>query len=229
MTAARLRRPTPHLAFAAMHNFCSEFLGAFYLDILKDRLYTTGAASAARRSAQSALHHITQSLLRLFAPILSFTAEEAWGHFARNDEDSVFLHTLYVLPEVPDAERLELRWALVREVRSEVQKELERLRVGGEIGSSLAAEVELRASGDRYEALSALGHDLRFVLITSAAEVVHVPDAAEQGVAVRASGHEKCPRCWHYRADIGEDPDRPDLCGRCVSNLYGAGEARKHA
>ena len=218
-----------HFAAQKLHNFCSEFLGAFYLDILKDRLYTTGASSVSRRAAQSALHHISNSLLRLFAPILSFTAEEAWEHFGGDDTDSVFLHPLYVLPEVAGADVLERRWALVREVRSEVQKELERLRVAGEIGSSLAAEVEIRASGDRYEALSALGNDLRFVLITSGAEVVHVPEAAAEGVTVRASGHDKCPRCWHYRADIGRDAAHPDLCGRCVSNLYGAGEPRTHA
>jgi isoleucyl-tRNA synthetase len=218
-----------HLAAQKLHNFCSEFLGAFYLDILKDRLYTTGAASPARRSAQSALHHITNALLRLFAPILSFTAEEAWEHFTRNDQDSVFLHPLYVLPEVAETEALEHRWGLIREARSEVQKELERVRVAGEIGSSLAAEVEIVTSGDRYEALSALGNDLRFVLITSAAEVRHVPDAGRHAIGVRASSHDKCPRCWHYRADIGTHPEHPELCGRCVSNLFGSGEPRTHA
>jgi isoleucyl-tRNA synthetase len=218
-----------HFAAQKLHAFCSEFLGAFYLDILKDRLYTTGASSPARRAAQSALHHISNSLLRMFAPILSFTAEEAWQHFTGDDQDSVFLHPLYVLPAVSGAEALERRWALVREVRAEVQKELERVRVAGEIGASLAAQVEIRATGDRYEALRALGNDLRFVLITSAAEVVHVADAAQQGVAVRPSGHDKCPRCWHYRADIGRSAEHPDLCGRCVSNLYGDGEPRSHA
>jgi isoleucyl-tRNA synthetase len=218
-----------HFAAQKLHNFCSEFLGAFYLDILKDRLYTTGADSAGRRSAQSALHHVTSTLLRLFAPILSFTAEEAWEHFTGNDEDSVFLHPLYVLPQVPDFEILERRWTLVREVRSNVQKELERVRVAGEIGSSLAAEVEIRASGDRYEALAALGNDLRFVLITSGAETVHVPDPQSESVSVRASTHDKCPRCWHYRADVGADAEHPELCGRCVSNLYGRGEVRVRA
>jgi isoleucyl-tRNA synthetase len=218
-----------HFATQKLHSFCSEFLGAFYLDILKDRLYTTAARSPVRRSAQSALYHVTQSLLRLFAPVLSFTAEEAWGHFTGDDEDSVFLHTAYVLPAVAEADVLERRWALVREVRAGVQKELERLRAAGEIGASLAAEVEIRASGDRYEALSALGSDLRFVLITSAAEVVHVPDSAAEGVAVRASGHAKCARCWHYRADVGEVAEHPQLCGRCVGNLFGSGEPRLHA
>jgi len=218
-----------HFVAQRLHNFCSEFLGAFYLDILKDRLYTTGAASPARRSAQSALYHITQSLLRLFAPILSFTADEAWGHFCKDERDSVFLHTLYVLPEVGGTETLSKRWNLVREVRSNVQKELEHLRVKGEIGSALAAEVEVLASGDRYQALAALGDDLRFVVITSSASVLAVGAEAEEAVRVQASAHPKCPRCWHYRADVGTDPSHPELCGRCVSNLFGPGEPRAHA
>ena len=218
-----------HLAAQKLHNFCSEFLGAFYLDILKDRLYTNAAASAARRSAQSALHHVSHCLLRLLAPILSFTAEEAWEQFTRDDQDSIFLHTAYVLPDVRDAEQLEQRWALVREARALVQKELEQLRVKGTIGSSLQGEVTVRAGGATYQALAALGDDLRFVLLTSAAEIV--PDEAqmEAQVGVRASGHAKCGRCWHYRADVGASSQHPELCGRCVGNLFGAQETRSHA
>jgi isoleucyl-tRNA synthetase len=215
-----------HLAAQKLHNFCSEFLGAFYLDILKDRLYTSAPASPARRSAQSALWHLTNSLLRLFAPILSFTAEEAWGLFVRDPKDSVFLHTAYTLPPVADAAGLAQRWALVREVRAEVQKELEVVRARGAIGASLQAEVEVRESGERLSALRALGDDLRFVLITSQATLAQAPQA---GVQVRPSAHAKCPRCWHYRADVGADPAHPELCGRCVSNLYGTGEPRTHA
>jgi isoleucyl-tRNA synthetase len=218
-----------HFAAQKLHAFCSEFLGAFYLDILKDRLYTTGAASRARRSAQSALHHIAHGVLRLFAPMLSFTADEAWEVLARDETDSVFLHPLYLLPQVPDAEAVERRWALVRQVRAEVQKELEPLRVKGDIGSPLDAQVEVRAAGDRYDALAALGEDLRFVLITSQARVERVSDAGLQAAAVTASPHPKCGRCWHHRADVGADPAHPDLCGRCVSNLFGAGEPRSHA
>jgi isoleucyl-tRNA synthetase len=223
-----------HFAVQKLHNFCSEFLGGFYLDILKDRLYTCGAASLARRSAQSALWQIANSLLRLFAPVLSFTADEAWSHFTGGDDgkaggDSVFLHAVYDLPPLPDAAQLKQRWALIREVRAEVQKELEAVRVTGQIGSSLAAEVEIHASGERYRALAELGDDLRFVLITSAAAVKELTDPAQQKLAVRASLHPKCPRCWHYRADIGSHPAHPELCGRCVSNLYGSGEARAHA
>jgi isoleucyl-tRNA synthetase len=218
-----------HLAAQKLHAFCSEFLGAFYLDILKDRLYTTGAASPARRSAQSALHHIAHSLLRLFAPVLSFTADEAWEVLVRDEQDSVFLHPLYQLPHVPDAASVERRWGLVREVRAEVQKELEPLRVKGDIGSSLDAQVEVRAAGDRFDALAALGDDLRFAFITSQARVERVGDAALQAIAVRTSPHAKCARCWHHRPDVGADPAHPDLCGRCVSNLFGAGEPRSHA
>jgi isoleucyl-tRNA synthetase len=218
-----------HFAAQKLHSFCSEFLGAFYLDILKDRLYTTGSSSQPRRSAQSALYHITNSLLRLFAPVLSFTADEAWEHFTGDDTDSVFLHPLYVLPTVPDAAVLETRWARVREVRSEVQKELEALRVRGEIGSSLAAEVEIAASGDRYDALASLSDDLRFVLITSQARVVRVSSAHEEAIRVQPSNAAKCPRCWHYRADVGADTSHPEICGRCAANLYGQGESRAYA
>ncbi|HTO45899.1 MAG TPA: isoleucine--tRNA ligase [Burkholderiales bacterium] len=223
-----------HFAVQKLHNFCSEFLGAFYLDILKDRLYTCGATSPARRAAQSALWHIANSLLRLFAPVLSFTADEAWGHFVHapghgSERDSVFLHGVDDLPTPSDVRALKQRWTLIREVRAEVQKELEALRIAGAIGSALAAEVEIHASGERYQALAALGDDLRFVLITSGAKLQEVADPAQHKVVVRASTNPKCPRCWHYRSDIGWHSAHPQLCGRCISNLYGPGEARVHA
>ncbi len=154
-----------HFAMQKLHAFCSEFLGAFYLDILKDRLYTCGVASPARRAAQSALWHITHSLLRLLAPVLSFTAEEAWGFFTRrapNDPsaDSVFFHTVHTLPTVSDAKALLERWALVREARAEVQKELESLRAKGSIGSALAAEVEIHAAGAALPRAGGVGRRL---------------------------------------------------------------------
>ncbi len=218
-----------HFGVQKLHSFCAEFLSAFYLDILKDRLYTSAAASPARRSAQTALFHITHSLLRLFAPVLSFTADEAWEHFARVPGDSIFLHDAYALPQVGDTAELTQRWSLVREVRSQVQKELEALRVQGAIGSALAAEVEVRATGDRFHALASLGNDLRFVFITSEAHVSRVESADQERITVKASAHAKCPRCWHYRADVGADAAHPELCGRCVANLYGTGEPRSHA
>ena len=217
-----------HPIAARLQTFCSEDLGAFYLDVLKDRLYTCGADSRARRSAQNALHHIAQSLVRLMAPILSFTAEEVWRHVGGGSE-SVFLHTWYQLPAVPDAETLLERWELVRQAKAEVQRELESLRTAGKIGSSLQAQVEVRACGEKYAALASLGEDLRFALITSQAAVREVGRQEEAGVDAAPSVFAKCDRCWHYRADVGADPERPTLCGRCVENLRGAGEQRRFA
>jgi isoleucyl-tRNA synthetase len=217
-----------HTAVASIQNFCSEDLGGFYLDILKDRLYTGGKDSRPRRAAQNALCHIAQSLLRLIAPILSFTAEEAWRVFQPGDE-TIFVHTWYSLPRLPDADALRAKWSELRKCRSEVLKKLEEARVSGQIGSSLQAEVRIRANGAEYGALSRLGDDLRFVLITSAASVSPAAKQGEEEIVVKPSPHPKCERCWHYRADVGSDPKHPGLCGRCISNLFGAGEPRSYA
>jgi isoleucyl-tRNA synthetase len=224
-----------HLAVQRVHHFCSEELGAFYLDILKDRLYTGAADSRARRSAQTALYHISQSLLRVIAPIMSFTAEEAWAVLTHDDGDSIFLHAWHDLPALGDAEARELRsrWGYIRELRAGVQKRLEELRADGKIGSSLAAEVDLYArSDDGFRSLARCGEELRFVFLTSQARLhsgSH-PDAQPllDGVSFRVSPslHKKCGRCWHYRADVGIDPSHPEICGRCVCNLYGPGEHR---
>jgi isoleucyl-tRNA synthetase len=218
-----------HTIVQKLQTFCSEDLGAFYLDILKDRLYTTGRESPPRRSAQNVLWHITSSLLRLMAPILSFTAEEAWKVFGGKADDSVFFHTWHRFPEVADGDRLLARWTAIRAVKADVQKELEVLREAGRIGASLAAEVELRAAGERYEVLAALGPELHFALLTSAATLSRAASEADQGVVARPSGHRKCERCWHYREDIGASAAHPTICGRCVSNLEGPGEARRFA
>ncbi len=219
-----------HLVAQKLQTFCSEDLGGFYLDILKDRLYTTPTHSRARRSAQNALYHITQSLTRLLAPILSFTAQEAWEVLV-GGEASVFEQTWYEFRLPRDADQLRSRWRKLREVRSDVLKQLEELRVGGKIGSSLAGEVELYAKGENREFLKSFGDDLRFVFITSQASVMDQsgPDAAPVRIEVKASPHQKCERCWHYRADVGKDQAHPGLCGRCVANLFGAGEPRLHA
>jgi isoleucyl-tRNA synthetase len=210
-----------HLVSQRLQTFCSEDLGAFYLDILKDRLYTCGANSAARRSAQTVLWHITQSLVRVMAPILSFTAEEAWQVFANKVDDSVFFQTLHDLPVPPDGAELIPKWNRLRELRSPVRKSIEDLRTEGKIGASLQAEVDLRADGADYDALASLGDELKYVLITSAARVVR---SSEPQTSVRASEHPKCERCWHYRADVNAE----GLCARCVSNLGGPGEPRRH-
>jgi isoleucyl-tRNA synthetase len=217
-----------HPAAAKLQNFCSEELSAFYLDVLKDRLYTCGRDSPARRSAQNALYHVTQSLLRLIAPVLSFTAEEAWRVFQPGD-DTVFAHTAYRLPEISGADALLGKWRALRQIRSEVQKLLENHRAAGRIGSSLQAEVEIAASGEKLELLKGLGDDLRFVFITSRATVVRAASEADEAIGTLPSPHPKCQRCWHWRADVNADPNHPGICGRCVQNLYGSGEPRRFA
>ncbi|MCW5605044.1 MAG: isoleucine--tRNA ligase, partial [Burkholderiales bacterium] len=224
-----------HLVAQKLQTFCSEDLGGFYLDILKDRLYTAPAASRARRSAQNALYHITQSLTRLLSPILSFTAQEVWEVLSES-EASVFEQTWYEAPLPADAEALRARWKTLRLLRSDVQKRLEELRVAGRVGSSLAGEVELHANGEHQALLASLGDDLRFVFITSRAQLVDgapadatVTALADVSIRVIPSLHRKCERCWHYREDVGRDAEHPDLCGRCVSNLFGAGEPRDYA
>ncbi|WP_310446611.1 isoleucine--tRNA ligase [Thiobacillus sp.] len=213
-----------HFVAQKLQAFCSEDLGGFYLDILKDRLYTSGADSRARRAAQNALFHITHSLSRWMAPILSFTGEEVWTQLA--GDDSVFLHTWHTLPEQADAADLLARWTRIRAVRSEVQKDLESVRAAGGIGSSLQAEVTLHAGPETRALLTPLGDDLRFVLITSQARVVA---SDNDRIEVTPSSAQKCERCWHYRDDVGAHADHPGLCGRCVSNLTMAGEVRTHA
>jgi isoleucyl-tRNA synthetase len=210
-----------HLVAQRLLSFCSEDLGAFYLDILKDRLYTCKADSTARRSAQTALHHITQSLVRLMAPILSFTAEELWQASTGRKDDSVFFQTWYALPQVTGSAALVARWTRLRELRNPVRKEIEALRAAGKVGSSLQAEVEFHAEGADHELLRSLGEDLKFVMLTSAAHVHRGPLQVE----VKPSAHRKCERCWHYRADVNDEA----LCGRCQLNLNGPGERRSHA
>ncbi|HZX31268.1 MAG TPA: isoleucine--tRNA ligase [Rhodocyclaceae bacterium] len=215
-----------HRVVQALQTFCSEDLGGFYLDILKDRLYTTQPGSKARRSAQSALWHIVQSLTRLMAPILSFTAEEVWQVISGKTDDSIMLHLWHDLPK-PAAEAALLdKWGKLRGYRTEVTKALEELRVAGQIGSSLQAEVELHCDGEKFDLLSSLGEDLRFVLICSKATVVKT---GTEKLVAQPSPHTKCERCWHVREDVGTNAEHPTLCGRCASNLYGEGEARQHA
>ncbi|MGZ5140392.1 MAG: isoleucine--tRNA ligase, partial [Burkholderiales bacterium] len=224
-----------HLVAQKLQTFCSEDLGGFYLDVLKDRLYTAPADSQARRSAQNALYHITESLTRLLAPILSFTAEEVW-EVMHGADTSVFEQTWYDFRLPSDAELLRARWERLRSLRSDVLKQLETLRVSGKIGSSLAGEVDLYANGEEANFLRSFDDDLRFVFITSAARVQHdapenVAGTAIPGVKLRVAptGHIKCERCWHYRDDVGVDPEHPEICGRCTANLYGTGEVRTHA
>jgi isoleucyl-tRNA synthetase len=206
-----------HFAAQKLHNFCSELLGAFYLDILKDRLYTCKADSRPRRSAQAALYHITHSLVRLMAPILSFTAEELWQTFA--GEGSVFYTTWHEVPAPRDGAALLAKWTRLRELRDPVRKQIEELRAAGKVGSSLQAEVDLGAAGEDRALLASLGEELKYVFLTSAARL------GGDETRVKASEHPKCERCWHYRADVNGE----GLCARCQTNLKGPGESRRHA
>jgi isoleucyl-tRNA synthetase len=215
-----------HLVVQRLQTYCSEDLGGFYLDVLKDRLYTTPANGQPRRSAQTALAQIRDALLALMAPILSFTAEEAWS-ILRPADPTIFVHTwTELLPSVPDADVLVAKWDAILGVRALVQKELETVRQAGAIGSSLQADVAIVADGATYDALASLGDDLRFVLITSAATLKRGDELA---ITVTPSEATKCERCWHWRTDVGRDPQHPAICGRCVANLSGAGEPRLHA
>jgi len=214
-----------HPVVAKLQVYCSEDLGAFYLDVLKDRLYTTAAGSLARRSAQTALWHITQAMLRWMAPFLSFTAEEAWKLVGTGQPgDSIFTQQYSDLG-TPDAALL-AKWSRIREVRDVVNKDIEALRAAGQVGASLQANVVLTAAPDDHALLASLGDDLKFVFITSAIQLL----AGEaMATTVQPSTDAKCERCWHYRSDVGHDPAHPTICGRCTTNLYGAGEARSIA
>ena len=212
-----------HPVVAKLQVYCSEDLGAFYLDVIKDRLYTTAPKSLARRSAQTALWHITQAMLRWMAPFCSFTAEEAWALFAPG-RGSIFLQTYWPLA-TPDAALL-AKWAAIRAVREAVNKAIEAVRTAGAVGSSLQASVTLTAAPETHALLASLGDDLKFVLIASQVTLL-AGDAL--AINVTPSTATKCERCWHYCDDLGVDPAHPTICGRCVSNLTGAGEVRHSA
>ena len=220
-----------HLVAQKLQAFCSEDMGGFYLDILKDRLYTAGNDSAARRSAQNALYHITHSLAHLIAPILSFTGEEVFEVLNGKDDVSVFEQQWYVFPEMQEKRVLLDVWASVRQIREMISKRLEEKRAAGEIGSSLAAELDINipTSSPLYEVFDKFKDELRLVFITSRATLHAGIEGSPIQIHVTPSAHTKCERCWHYRADVGADAQHATLCGRCVSNLFGSGEVRKYA
>jgi isoleucyl-tRNA synthetase len=220
-----------HVIYQRVHQFCVVDLGGCYLDVLKDRLYTTPAKSAARRSAQTAMFHIIEAMVRWLAPILSFTSEEIWSYLpAETDRGprakSVFHTTWHSFPAVPASAT---EWDALLALRADVARELERLREAGEIGAPLEAEVEVRCAGATYQRLSALGSELRFFLITSSAKVIEQGEGDSYVIDVRATTAPKCVRCWHRRPDVGSHADHPELCDRCVTNITTAGEERHYA
>jgi isoleucyl-tRNA synthetase len=232
-----------HLIYQMLHNFSTVDLGSFYLDVIKDRQYTTPADSLARRSVQTAMYHIVESLVRWLAPVLSFTAEEAWRQIpGAGRPESVFLGTWYEgLFPLAEGEMGPAFWDTVIAVRETVLRTLEPLRASGEIGASLDAEVDLYCEPGLRHQIAALGDELRFVLITSSAHAYPVeekpetaathtlPGTGELWVSAYRSPHAKCVRCWHHREDVGSHPEHPELCGRCVENVAGDGEKRRYA
>ncbi|MFZ1098979.1 MAG: isoleucine--tRNA ligase [Steroidobacteraceae bacterium] len=230
------RAYTFHLIYQKVHNFCSVDLGSFYLDVIKDRMYTTPTDGAARRSAQTAIHHVAESMVRWLAPILSFTAEEAWPHLPGTRAESVFHGTWHALPALPPAT---VDWDALLRLRSDVTRELERLRDAGAIGAPLDATVEVFCLPEHVATFGSLGEELRFLFITSEARVHQVSAAPASAVAavntgragvwisVAASRDPKCVRCWHRRPDVGSDARHPQLCSRCVGNIEGPGEHRR--
>jgi isoleucyl-tRNA synthetase len=211
-----------HPVVSKLQIYCSEDLGAFYLDVLKDRLYTSAPKSLARRSAQTVLYRITHAMLRLMAPFLSFTAEEAWQSFGSSE--SIFMETFSDLGTPNEA--LLAKWSRIREIRDQVNKDIEALRADGKVGASLQASVNLQVEPKDHALLASLADDLKFVFITSQ---LNLEEGSELVATVSVSPDTKCDRCWHYSPDVGVNPAHPTLCGRCDSNLHGAGEKRLFA
>ena len=228
-----------HQIYQRLHQFCVVDMGGFYLDIIKDRLYTLGSSSKARLSAQTAMHHILESLVRSLAPILSFTAEEIWGHMVGQREESVLFAQRYdVLDGFPQDKEQDAFWQQIIDVRNEVAKQIEAVRTRGDIGSALDAQVTLYADDAMHTSLTRIQSELRFVLITSKANVEPMSSVSADAVATDIAGlsvsvtslnDEKCVRCWHRRPDIGEVEKHPELCTRCVTNIDGDGELRQFA
>jgi len=225
-----------HLIYQKVHNFCSVDLGSFYLDVIKDRMYTTPTAGIPRRSAQTVMWHIAESMVRWLAPILSFTAEEVWSYLPGERGESVFHATWHALPQVPDAA---VDWDALIALRGDVTRELEKLRDARLIGAPLDARVDVYCSAEECARFAVLGAELRFLLITSEAQV-HAADRPPAGavaasntgrsgvwILAQPTAEPKCVRCWQRRPDVGEDERHPQLCSRCVRNIEGPGEERE--
>jgi len=227
-----------HLVYQKIHHFCAVEMGSLYLDIIKDRQYTCQKHSVARRSAQTALYHIVEALVRWFAPILSFTADEIWRIMPGERNESVHLATWYtgLFPLSSQAKVSAATWTDIIHLREWVSKELEKLRVAGTIGASLEAEVDIYCDDALYQQLAAFGEELRFIFITSRATVHPIDQRTAEAIeyeavwiATHVSVHPKCTRCWHHRDSVGHDVEHPQLCARCVENVAQQGEQRFYA
>ena len=227
-----------HQVYQKLHNFCVRDMGGFYLDIIKDRIYTCAEDSLARRSAQTALFHIAEAFVRWIAPILSFTAHEIWSFMPGDRTESVFLAEWYPLERLHEEEGINHGdWASIVLVKEAVNKVIERERNEGVIKGSLGANVCLYAEPKIYSSLAKLGNELRFVTITSKAELRKINDGDDFSestlsglrVSLERSSSDKCVRCWHFITDVGSQPEHPDVCARCVDNISGHGEVRAHA
>lgn len=226
-----------HLIYQKIHHFCAIDLGSFYLDIIKDRQYTTPVNSLARRSCQTAMYHIIQALTRLLAPVISFTAEEIWQNIPGDNGESVLLENWYT--NWPSLKSVDMHyWQQLQVIRDEVNRALEQSRKQGDIGSGLAAEVTIYADKATQEILAKLGDEARFVFITSKVKIADFAERTsdafssqelEMAVQVVASDAEKCARCWHRLDSVGTDTSHPELCSRCVSNISGQEEQRQFA
>jgi isoleucyl-tRNA synthetase len=238
-----------HVAVQKIHNFCSETLGGFYLDIIKDRQYTTQEDSLARRSCQTAIYHVVEAMTRWIAPILSFTADEVWENLPGKHEDmGVFTETWY--EHLFDYHNVRINanlWNTLLSIRQQTSGALEVLRQDGNIGSSLDADIVIYCEDDLLNALEVISEELRFVLITSEATLAKLKDApdgceiktlkddpnvdlnSQFVIEANVSKQEKCVRCWHHREDVGQNEEHPELCGRCVDNVSGNGEDRQYA
>ena len=223
-----------HNAMQLILNFCSNDLGGFYLDVIKDRQYTTQEDSRARRSAQTALNHILEAMVRWLSPVLSFTAEEIWQNMPNEKSQSIFLSEWYEGLSV-GYENIAIDTA--RNINPFIRKQMEVMRSDKTIGSSLDAQVDLYCDEKTYQALDQLDDELRFVFITSDARIHPLIDKTDEciealeGVLIKVSKseNEKCVRCWHHREDVGQHAEHIELCGRCIENVAGDGEKREYA
>ena len=228
-----------HQIYQKLHNFCVRDMGGFYLDIIKDRIYTCGEDSLPRRSAQTALYHIAEAFVRWIAPILSFTAHEIWGYMPGDRQQSVFVAEWHPLPRLTTEEQIDKGdWEIILQAKEAINKVLEAQRVEGVIKGSLQADIQLFAGPEIYQSLAKLGSELRFVTITSKAQLMplqQVSGTAQDStldqlkIVVDRSVANKCVRCWHFIDDVGSHDQHPHICGRCIENIGTEGEVRQYA